>query len=63
VFAGSRLFTEVRTQIVWLIVVLSVTMLLVAWLIAREYARRERAAGLAGDGGVRGGKGNPVLAQ
>jgi len=42
VFVGTRLFEEARVQFVWLIVVLSLTMLLVAWLIAREYARRER---------------------
>ena len=42
VFVGTRLFEEARLQFVWLIVVLSLTMLLVAWLIAREYARRER---------------------
>jgi AAA family ATP:ADP antiporter len=64
VFVGSQLFDEARTQIVWLIVVLSVTLLLVAWLIAREYARRERAAaGLAGDGSLRRGNTEAVLAQ
>jgi AAA family ATP:ADP antiporter len=62
VFVGSVLFDEARTRMVWLIVVLSLTMLLVAWLVGREYARRERAAGLAGDG-VGRGNGDAVLAQ
>ena len=43
VFVGTRLFEDARTQLVWLIVALSATMLLVAWLVAREYARRELA--------------------
>jgi type IV secretory pathway TrbD component len=30
-------------QFVWLIVMLSLTMLAVAWLVAREYARRDPA--------------------
>ncbi len=40
VFVGTRLFDEARTQFVWLIVMLSLAMLLVAWLVSREYARR-----------------------
>jgi AAA family ATP:ADP antiporter len=44
VFLGTRLFDDARTQFVWLIVVLSITMMTVAWLVGREYARRERAA-------------------
>ncbi|HET8690781.1 MAG TPA: Npt1/Npt2 family nucleotide transporter [Steroidobacteraceae bacterium] len=40
VFIGTRVFDEARTQFIWLIVVLSLTMLLVAWLVSREYARR-----------------------
>jgi AAA family ATP:ADP antiporter len=43
VFVGTRLFEEARMQFVWLIVVLSLTMLAVAWLVAREYARRDPA--------------------
>ena len=43
VFVGTRLFDEARMQFVWLIVVLSLTMLLVAWLVAREYDRRDVA--------------------
>lgn len=43
VFVGTRLFDEARMQFVWLIVVLSLTMLLVAWLVAREYDRRDLA--------------------
>ena len=42
VFLGTRLFDDARTQFVWLIVVLSLTMMMVAWLVGREYARRER---------------------
>jgi AAA family ATP:ADP antiporter len=40
VFVGLRLFEDARLQFVWLILVLSVTMTLVAWLIGREYSRR-----------------------
>ena len=40
IFLGMRVFDEPRLQFVWLIVVLSVTMTLVAWFIAREYSRR-----------------------
>jgi ATP:ADP antiporter, AAA family len=55
IFAGTTLFEDARSQFVWLIVVLSLTMMLVAWLVGREYARREReSAGLAGDGGLAG---------
>jgi AAA family ATP:ADP antiporter len=56
VFVGIRLLDGARTQLVWLIVVLSLTMTAIAWLIGREYARRERAASaLAGGGSVDGG--------
>jgi len=44
VFLGTRLLDDVRTQFIWLIVVLSLSMMAVAWLVGREYARRERAA-------------------
>ena len=40
VFIGLRLFEDARLQFVWLILVLSATMTLVAWLIGREYSRR-----------------------
>ena len=62
IFAGTRLFDDARAQIVWLIVVLSLTMVLVAWLVGREYARRERASGSAPAGGPGGGSA-AVLAQ
>ena len=63
VFLGTRLVEDPRLQIVWLVVVLSLSMMLVAWLVGREYARRERAGrGSAGGGGVRG-QGGAVLAQ
>jgi AAA family ATP:ADP antiporter len=44
VFLGTRLLDDVRSQFIWLIVVLSLSMMAVAWLVGREYARRERAA-------------------
>jgi AAA family ATP:ADP antiporter len=57
IFAGTRIFDDARMQFVWLIVVLSLAMMLVAWLVGREYARRERLASpLAAGGGA-------VLAQ
>ncbi|MGH8308184.1 MAG: NTP/NDP exchange transporter [Steroidobacteraceae bacterium] len=40
VCVGLKLFAEPRMQIVWLILILSATMTLIAWLIGREYARR-----------------------
>jgi AAA family ATP:ADP antiporter len=57
IVAGSRLFDDPRAQIVWLVIMLSFAMLLVAWLIGREYARRERG------GAVSIGGGPAVLAQ
>jgi AAA family ATP:ADP antiporter len=68
IYAGTRLLEDARTQFVWLIVVLSLAMMTVAWLVGREYARRERApAGLADDGspggGGRGNVAGAVLAQ
>lgn len=39
IFVGLRVFDEPRLQFVWLIVILSATMTLVAWFIAREYSR------------------------
>jgi AAA family ATP:ADP antiporter len=56
IFVGTRILEDARTQFVWLIVVLALAMTLVAWLVGREYARRERQAtpepgcGLAGGG-------------
>jgi len=53
VFVGLRIVDDARLQFVWLIVLLSATMILVAWLIGREYSRRystgsepSRSAGL-----------------
>jgi len=40
VIVGLRLLKDARLEFVWLIVVLSATMTLVAWLVGREYARR-----------------------
>ena len=40
VFVGLRVFDDARAQFIWLIVVLSATMTLVAWLIGREYSQR-----------------------
>jgi AAA family ATP:ADP antiporter len=39
VFAGVKLFDHPRMQFIWLILVLSATMTLIAWLIGREYSR------------------------
>ena len=44
VFIGLRLFAHTRMQFVWLILVLSITMTLVAWLVGREYSRRSSFA-------------------
>jgi AAA family ATP:ADP antiporter len=56
VFVGVRMFDDARVQFIWLIVILSATMTLAAWLVGREYSRRftaerEPSAGraLAGD--------------
>ena len=59
VFLGTRLFDDARTQLVWLIVMLSLTMMAVAWLVGREYARRERGASAPAAGTA----GGPVLAH
>lgn len=59
VFLGTRLFENARTQFIWLIVVLSLTMMTVAWLVGREYARRERVVSMA----TVGVAGSPVLAH
>ncbi|HZF26808.1 MAG TPA: Npt1/Npt2 family nucleotide transporter [Steroidobacteraceae bacterium] len=40
VFVGLKVCSDPRTQFIWLIVILSAVMTLVAWLIGREYARR-----------------------
>jgi ATP:ADP antiporter, AAA family len=58
IFVGVRVFDDVRVQFVWLIFVLSLTMTVVAWLVGREYARREESA--AGPSAAAGGA---VLAQ
>jgi len=58
VFAGMRLFEEPRAQFLWLIVALSATMTLLAWLIGREYARRAAVADSLAGGGA-----GAVLAQ
>ena len=56
VYVGVRFFADERLQFLWLILVLSVTMTIVAWLVGREYARRTGSAP-AGVGA------SPVLAQ
>jgi AAA family ATP:ADP antiporter len=61
IVAGTRLFDDPRAQFIGLVIVLSLVMLLVAWLVGREYARREREP-LARDGGL-GGDARAVLAQ
>ncbi len=40
VIVGLRLLKDARLEFVWLIIVLSATMTLVAWLVGREYSRR-----------------------
>jgi hypothetical protein len=68
VFVGLQIFDDPRMQFVWLIIVLSATMTIVAWLIGREYTRsfgtpRETSGQLPGNalGGTGGGHG--VLVQ
>ncbi|HZF15721.1 MAG TPA: Npt1/Npt2 family nucleotide transporter [Steroidobacteraceae bacterium] len=39
VFAGTRLLHHPRMQFIWLILILSATLTLLAWLIGREYQR------------------------
>jgi AAA family ATP:ADP antiporter len=64
IFVGIRLLDDVRAQFVWLIVGLSLTLLLVAWLVGREYARREReVSGLPADGSFRSGHAGVLLAR
>jgi len=63
IFVGLRLFEDARAQFIWLTVGLSLTLLLVAWLIGREYARREREISeLPSGDGYCGGRA-AVLAQ
>lgn len=66
ILAGNWLFDDARWRMVWLILALSVAMTLVAWLVGREYARRQRGetplSAAAGGGVDRGGPG-AVLAQ
>jgi AAA family ATP:ADP antiporter len=61
VIVGLQIFDDPRLQFVWLIIVLSATMTIVAWLIGREYTRnystpRDTLAGDALDNGS-GGRG------
>lgn len=44
VYVGVQFFADERLRFLWLIVVLSITMTIVAWLVGREYARRTGAA-------------------
>jgi len=60
IFAGQRLFDDPRSRFVWMIVLLSLVMTAVAWLIGREYARRERGAMGAS---LAAGRTGAVLAQ
>ena len=59
IFVGLRLFDDARAQLVWLVAAISLALLLVAWLVGREYARRERAAAELSGGSL----GGAVLAQ
>jgi ATP:ADP antiporter, AAA family len=47
---GLRMFADPRMQVVWLILILSVTMTVIAWLIGREYKRCYGTRGM--DGGL-----------
>ncbi len=62
VFLGTWLLEDARAQLVWLIVVLSLTMMMVAWLVGREYARRERAPATPADDGGLGSGGRRTVA-
>jgi len=64
VFVGLRIFNDARLHFVWLIVLLSATMILVAWLIGREYSRRYGVGGESSrSGGLPIGGRNAALAQ
>jgi len=64
VFIGLRLFDDARLQFVWLVLLLSAVMTLVAWLIGREYARRyEPARDGSGRNALPVSVPRPVLAQ
>ena len=65
VFVGLRMFDDPRMQFVWLIIVLSATMTLVAWLIGREYSRSFTSPSEASPGDALGssGGGRGVLLQ
>jgi len=63
VFVGLRCFDDPRTQFVWLIVVLSATMTLAAWLIGREYARKFGSASDTSTPRLAGGGRSVVVLQ
>ena len=64
VYVGVRWFDDERLQFLWLILVLSVTMTIVAWLVGREYARRTGGSPLpVGDGGLVRGRSRTILFQ
>lgn len=64
VFAGLRLLADPRHQFVWLVVVLSAVMTVVAWMIGREHARRYgRAAEPSAPGSFRVWRRAGVAAQ
>lgn len=63
VFIGLRIVDDARLQFVWLIVLLSLTMILVAWLIGREYSRRYGAGQAARSDALPIGARNAALAQ
>jgi len=52
VYVGVQFFAGERLRFLWLIVVLSVTMAIVAWLVGREYARRTGVAQVPAGVGV-----------
>ncbi len=52
IWAGVRLFDDARLQFLWLVLALSATMALVAWLVGREYVRRHGAPRASRCGGL-----------
>ena len=64
VIIGLSLFKDARLEFVWLIIVLSATMTLVAWLVGREYSRRfGMPRESSGRGALPAGGPGPVHAQ
>jgi len=63
VYVGVQFFDDTRMHFVWLILVLSILMTLVAWLIGREYSNRFGIAPSSGRDALAVGGGDIALAQ